>query len=96
MPNYDGTGPLGEGRPGKDLGTCGRTDININSEVRRGCRKGMRRGFGGLGHRGWMRGSEMAEGNAVYSYDKDTLQIEKNRLEKLLNWVNDRLAEIER
>lgn len=94
MPNRNGTGPFGDGRLGKGLGPCGRTDIA--NDNRRGFRRGMNRcfgGFGGFGHMRWRQNAEMSESNSVYTYDKETLQNEKSRLEKLLNWVNERLTE---
>ena len=92
MPNHDGTGPLGNGRPGKGLGPCGQTDKEHNTIIVRGFSKGMRHGFG---RRGWMHNVEMMDSNTAYSYDKESLLKEKSRLEKLLNWVNDRLVDIE-
>jgi len=39
MPNRDGTGPTGDGRPGRGLGNCGksprRSSITRNTEERR-------------------------------------------------------------
>jgi len=96
MPNHDGTGPNGSGRPGKGLGPCGRTDRALNNAMRRGFRRGLRQGFGGFGRRGWMCNDEMLDDESAYSYDKEALQKDKSRLEKLINWVNDRLADIEK
>ncbi len=99
MPNYDGTGPFGDGRPGRGLGPCGRTDRAQFNAMRRGMRRGMRQGFygfGGFGRRAWMQDTNVPEGNSAYLYDKDTLLEEKSRLEKLLNWVSNRLADIEK
>ncbi|GAB1467811.1 hypothetical protein MASR2M64_04980 [Candidatus Cloacimonadota bacterium] len=86
MPNYDGTGPLGDGRLGRGLGPCGRF----------GRCQGGGRNFGrGFGRRGWMQSAEMTN-DTVYAYEKDELQEEKSRLEKQLTWVSERLADLDK
>lgn len=95
MPYHDGTGPFGDGRPGRGLGPCGRFGVPVRGGLGRGFGRGM--GFRqGFGRRGWIYNNEMPVNDSVYSYDKDTLQQEKSRLEKLISWVNERLADIEK
>ncbi|MDD4308956.1 MAG: DUF5320 domain-containing protein [Candidatus Cloacimonetes bacterium] len=99
MPNRDGTGPFGDGQVGRGLGPCGRPDRAQFSGMRRGMRRGIGAGFcgfGGFGRRARMQDTVLPEGNSAYLYSKDTLLEEKNRLEKLLTWVSDRLADIEK
>lgn len=99
MPNYDGTGPLGNGRPGRGLGPCGRADIPQCPPFGRGFRRGQRRGFGGFGRFGRGRLPEIEtpmSNSGVYPYEKEMLQEEKSRLEKVLAWINDRITEMDK
>ena len=97
MPYHDGTGPFGDGRPGRGLGPCGRFGTPVRGGFSGGLGRGRGMGFRqGFGRRGWISNNEMPVNDSVYSYDKDTLQQEKSRLEKLINWVNERLADIEK
>ena len=85
MPNQNGTGPFGDGRPGRGIGPCGR--------FIRGCR-GFRRGFG-LRRRGnWSNEPiipNQTEGNDIYAYNRTELEAQKNELEKQLKWLNEQL-----
>ena len=96
MPNHDGTGPFGDGRPGRGLGPCGRTDRAQFNAMRRGMRRGMQLGFGGCRHRGWIQNADVLDSNSAYLFNKETLISEKSRWEKLLSWVTNRLADIEK
>lgn len=99
MPNNDGTGPFGDGRMGRGLGPCGRSDRAQFNAMRRGVRRGMRQGFcgfGGFGRRAWLQYNDVPESNSAYLYDKGVLLEEKSRLEKLLNWISDRLADVDK
>jgi hypothetical protein len=49
----------------------------------------------GFGRRGWMQ-SAVQNNDAVYPYDKNELQEEKSRLEKLLTWVSARLTDLDK
>ncbi|MDY0151691.1 MAG: DUF5320 family protein [Candidatus Cloacimonas sp.] len=82
MPNQNGTGPFGDGRLGRGLGPCGRGGRGM------GCGRG-------FGRRGWMQ-SAVQNNDAVYPYDKNELQEEKSRLEKLLTWVSARLTDLDK
>ncbi len=76
MPNMDGTGPMGNGQPGRGLGRCGRM-------------QGLRMGSGfGLRRRGCGYGQIT---NEVYPYNQTELQTRKQELEAQLNWVNAEL-----
>ncbi len=92
MPYQDGTGPFGDGRMGRGMGPCGRTENNLG--MGRGLRKGFRWGGSGFGRRNWMRNEPLQQGSPAYSYDKESLQQEKSRLEKLINWISDRITEM--
>lgn len=52
MPNRDGTGPFGDGRPGRGLGPCGRFDNvpRFGFGYRRGFRGRCGFGFRGRGY----------------------------------------------
>jgi len=99
MPGYDGTGPFGDGRPGRSLGPCGRFD---STTLRRGFGygRGRGRGFGGgFGYRfrGWAYDMPVAYYNRepVYSYSKEDMQAQKAELEKQLQWLTDQLSKDE-
>ena len=71
MPGRDGTGPRGDGRPGRNLGPCDRVTRCLN----RG------RGFGG-GRQFRFRGTGMPANvvdapGGVYDYDTETLKARK-------------------
>ncbi len=89
MPNRDGTGPWGDGRPGRGMGPCGK-----GREAR--CGRGFGRWGGGIQRR--MRGSWMAPASdpvddRIYSYDKESLKARKTELEEQIKWIEDRLNE---
>ncbi len=93
MPNFDGTGPFGDGRPGRGLGNC----YPERRAQSRPFGRGLRRALGGsFGRRAGWQNPQAMNSDDMYSYDTETLKKEKSRLEKLLCWVSDRLAEIER
>ncbi len=94
MPGFDGTGPFGDGRPGRGLGPYGRFDGVLSG---RGFGRGRGRGFGGgLGYR--YRGGvnapqyNYAYREPVYNYTKDDMQAQKAELEKQLQWLNEQLS----
>ena len=93
MPYQDGTGPFGNGRPGRGMGPCGRHLRNPNLEFGRGLRRrnrfAMRQCFG-PGPMFW-RNSEASP--AVYEYEKDALEAQKSWLEKQLDWIKQRLQD---
>lgn len=93
MPNQDGSGPFGDGRPGRGLGPCGRTDRYPRGGFFRGFRFGWRGGCGGRGRWGW---GASDNDNPSYPYEKEALEDEKSRLEKALGWVVERLKEFEK
>ncbi|MCB5269731.1 MAG: DUF5320 domain-containing protein [Candidatus Cloacimonadaceae bacterium] len=77
MPYRDGTGPMGDGRPGRGMGPCGRGGFF---------------GFGrraGRGFRGRWQGS--APYRADYQYNRENLEAEKKELEAQLYWINKEL-----
>jgi hypothetical protein len=90
MPNYDGTGPFGDGRPGRGLGPCGRTDSVY--------------GYGG-GRRGRffprmncfrniyeiVRPLFTNDSRYNENFDKSSLEARKRALENELGMINDQL-----
>ncbi|MDZ4121190.1 MAG: DUF5320 domain-containing protein [Candidatus Cloacimonadaceae bacterium] len=96
MPNFDGTGPDGRGPMGRGRGPCANPNLTGFKAMRRSWSKCVNRGFARFGRRAWMQDADMNADNPVYSYDKTSLQNEKNRLEKMLSWITDRLAELDR
>lgn len=91
MPGYDGTGPFGNGRPGRGLGPCGRSARPFGNRLGRGA------GFGG-GYR-WRccwdlssRRSE-AENQGIYPYDKASLEARKADLEAQIQWIDTQLKQ---
>ncbi len=94
MPNNDGTGPFGDGRPGKGLGHCGKFAVTM--------RGGQGRGFGnrcgrgaGIRNRGGMVGNRrnlaFQENPELYTYSRDNLLAQKAELEDQLKWLNGQL-----
>ncbi|MCB5252092.1 MAG: DUF5320 domain-containing protein [Candidatus Cloacimonadaceae bacterium] len=98
MPGFDGTGPFGDGRPGRGLGPCGRFDTPVRRGFGRG--RGRGRGFGGgYGYRN--RGHnydapvDYDYREPVYAYSKEDMIAQKDELEKQLQWLNDQLSKDE-
>ncbi len=96
MPGFDGTGPFGDGRPGRGFGPCGRFDTT----ARRGFGGGRRRGPGGgygLRNRGYFYDAPVGYDTRepVYTYTKDDMLAQKNELEKQLQWLNEQLSKDE-
>jgi hypothetical protein len=92
MPYQDGTGPSGDGRPGKGFGPCGR----FGTPVRGGFGKGMNRGRG-MGFRqrrcwwdffGFTRTKENQD---IYPYTREDMVAQKEELEKQVKWLNEQL-----
>lgn len=101
MPNHDGTGPFGDGRPGKGMGPCGRYDSPRGNGFGRGCGRGFGHGRGfGFRYRGnnWSALDYMKsiEKQDMYPYTRENLQAQKEELEKQIKWVNDRITESEK
>ena len=92
MPYHDGTGPFGDGRPGRGLGPCGR----FGTPVRGGFGGGLGRGRG-MGFRQRMCWWDFAgffrprASQDVYPYTKDDLQAQKIDLEKQIQWLNEQI-----
>lgn len=91
MPKNDGTGPFGDGRPGRGLGPCGRfkdyffgggRGYAANYPVRR------RRRF-----IDYIFPARYEDSRNVYPYDEPDLQARKKDLERELNLVEERLKE---
>ncbi len=97
MPNYDGTGPFGDGRPGRGWGPCSRFGIPARGFTGRGFRRWFGRGYrfrGGYGARFYQDwDTPRYDGqDGLYPYTKEDLQARKEDLEKQLQWLNDQLA----
>jgi hypothetical protein len=98
MPGFDGTGPFGDGRPGRGFGPCGRFDTT----ARRGFGGGRGRGRGpgggyGYRNRGYYYDAPVnyATREPVYTYTKDDMVAQKDELEKQLQWLNEQLSKDE-
>lgn len=92
MPGFDGTGPFGDGRPGRGLGPCGRFD---SPAPRRGFRRARGAGFGGgygYRNRAWDAAPQgYVNREPVYSYSKEDMQAQKAELEQQLQWIDEQL-----
>ncbi|MDD2597116.1 MAG: DUF5320 domain-containing protein [Candidatus Cloacimonetes bacterium] len=77
MPNRDGTGPMGDGRPGRGMGPCAKSGFF-------GCGRRFGRGFRGR----WQGNTPY---RADYQYSRENLEAEKQELEAQLNWINKEL-----
>jgi len=91
MPNRDGTGPWGTGRPGRGLGHCGRMEQD-NTQYGRFFGRGFRFS-GGLrmrGRRRWMDAPE-TKNQDIYPYTRQELEEQKKDLETQLAWLNNQL-----
>lgn len=91
MPGFDGSGPFGDGRPGRGMGPCGSSPRLMG--------RGMRHtgGFGGRKQYRHCRDYVPAstDDRGIYPYDKASLQAEKAQLENELKWVEDQLKRTE-
>lgn len=90
MPNRDGTGPFGDGRPGRGFGPCGR----FGWQPRRGCGRGPGRVFGYRFRGGWDAREELPPRESpggFYPYDQASLKAHKEELEEQLNWIKGQL-----
>ncbi|MCB5224903.1 MAG: DUF5320 domain-containing protein [Candidatus Cloacimonadaceae bacterium] len=99
MPNFDGTGPFGDGRPGRGMGPCGRSGAGARGfGPRRGCGQGRGRGFGfrasGRGRR-WLGTPGYQSQEDVYPYTREDLIAQKEDLERQLQWLNDQISKEE-
>lgn len=91
MPNQDGTGPSGTGRPGRGLGPCGRRERELIQPRRcfgRGFR--FRNGFGMRSQRMWLDG-QMSNKQDIYPYTRQELEEQKETLERQLAWLKNQL-----
>lgn len=91
MPGFDGTGPFGNGRPGRGLGPCGRVARHFGNRLGRGGGNG--------GGRRWRccwdyspRSLEAAE-QGIYPYNKASLEAQKTDLEERLKWIDSQLKQ---
>ncbi len=89
MPGYDGTGPQGSGKPGREFGPCGR---NNNSAQFMG---GMHRNAQHPWRRRFCQTSN-ANQNFIYDYSAEELINRKNALEKEIQWLEERIKEIDK
>lgn len=82
MPRMDGTGPFGDGRPGRGLGPCGRRDYSRRLRGTSGFRRGV------------SNAAQPTTNTEFYSYDTKTLEAQKAELEEQLQWINDQLTNL--
>jgi len=106
MPNYDGTGPFGDGRPGWGMGPCGRSGSPARAGYGRGFGRGNGRGYGrGFGPRngrGYGRGYRWdypsydapADSREMYPYSRENLEAQKEELQKQLEWLNEQIENL--
>lgn len=92
MPNKDGTGPFGDGRPGRGLGPCGRFGTRQSGGFRRGMGRGFRRGWRFQG--GWRQDLAPAGGTDVYEYSLTSLEEQKADLEEQMKWIMAQIAKL--
>ncbi|MCB5231102.1 MAG: DUF5320 domain-containing protein [Candidatus Cloacimonas sp.] len=90
MPNYDGTGPYGDGRGGRGMGPCGRGYSNYGYGRRGGYYRGE-----GRPRRRFMDclypiGAGIRE---MFGNNKDYLKQRKSVLEEEIELINKRLNE---
>ncbi len=96
MPNRDGTGPRGNGRPGKGLGPCGRFERTNCRGF--GHRHGRKMGFHHRCRCGCHQPFEALpprESKEFYLYERDNLEARKAELEEQLRWLNEQLEKEE-
>lgn len=92
MPYHDGTGPFGDGRPGRGLGPCGRFGTRVRYGFGRGLGFGRRGGFGFRGRGGYPNENYgYYSAPQAYPYTKDDLQAQKEDLQRQLQWIEDQL-----
>lgn len=96
MPYHDGTGPFGDGRPGRGLGPCGRFGVPARGGFGRGFGRGS--GFGrGMGFRArrcwWAPYGNYSPRPAddIYPYTREDLLAQKDELEKQLKWLSEQI-----
>lgn len=100
MPNQDGTGPFGNGTPGRGMGPCGRFGTSVRGGF--GFGRGRGRGFGrGFGFRrgwrwNWDAYDRPVDYPRVYEYSREELQAQKDELQKQLEWLNQQLTKEEK
>lgn len=93
MPNYDGTGPFGDGRPGRGLGPCGRTDYAYGFGC--GRRRGLFPRMGGYFRNiyDFVRPIFSDEGRYDENYTRSNLKARKSALENELERINKELSD---
>lgn len=103
MPGRDGHGPMGHGAmTGRGVGVCsGGVASAHRGTMGRGCRKGGRRGLGctenlsyGCGSRGMKRAMRRRKQAFEQATAKEILLIQKERLEKELDAINEELDKL--
>jgi hypothetical protein len=92
MPGFDGSGPFGDGRPGRGLGPCGRFEGA-------GYGAGYGGGRGRFGFRNRRRFYDAPVNytyrEPVYAYSKEDMLAQKEELQRQLQWLNEQLAKEE-
>ncbi|HNT52219.1 MAG TPA: DUF5320 domain-containing protein [Candidatus Syntrophosphaera sp.] len=92
MPNYDGTGPFGDGRPGRGLGPCGRFTGSSRGFFGPRLGRGSGRGLGWRNcRRYWQDFQLAATDQTAYPYSREELLAQKEDLHKQLLWVERHL-----
>jgi hypothetical protein len=85
MPNFDGTGPFGNGQPGKGLGPCGR------GAAHRGCGKWYYKSYRRNRFRWINTPNDSANLKEAIPVNRFALETRINELEDELKWYKDLL-----
>lgn len=101
MPNFDKTGPLGDGTPGRGQGECTRTP-NPNFRREPGTGKGRGRRCGGRGQglgrglrQGLRRCCNLRSFNTSKAEEKEILQEDLKSYEQEIESIKQRLKELD-
>ncbi len=96
MPYHDGTGPFGDGRPGRGMGPCRRFGVPVRGGFGMGFGRGRGMGIRARRFWNWFSPYTTAYSQDIYPYTRESLEAQKEELEKQIKWVNDRISEIEK
>jgi hypothetical protein len=91
MPFHDGTGPYGDGRPGRGMGTCGRFGVPARGGFGMGHGRGRGMGYRARRFWNWFRPNSTAANQDIYPYTKEDLQAQKEDLEQQIKWLNEQI-----
>ncbi len=88
MPGFDGSGPYGDGRPGRGLGPCGRFGRNYDYG---------RRGLRNFGRRNrWFRNDYPVVDYYDQPINRESFQARKRELESEIKWLEDEMEQMQK